>query len=120
MSAVIVRGGTCRLIFRPEGGLNVNDLGTPSIAVEQELTFLTPEVIVDVPNNRIYADLTEEDTIQLVEGLTTRVQAVFTDDETEAVYRFPIHQVTVIETLFGQFFPEEEEEEQEEEPQVGE
>ena len=120
MAANIVRGGTCRLIFKPEGGLHVDELGEPAIAIQQELTFLTPDVVVDSANNRIYADLKEEDTIQLVEGLETKVQAVFTDETTNDVYRFPIHQVNVTETLFGELFEEEEVEQTAEEPGEGE
>ena len=107
MATNIVRGGTCRICFYPQSGLRVESLGTPAIAISQELTFLTPEVGVDVENNRIYADLTEKDTIQLVENTETRVQAAFTNEVTGDVYRFPIHNVNVTETLFGSFSEEE-------------
>lgn len=106
MATTIVRGGTCRIIFKPLNGLQVADLGTPSIGISQELTFLTPDVTVDTANNRIYADLTETDTMQLVENVETRAQAVFTDDDSEVVYRFPEHYITVTATVFDSFYSE--------------
>lgn len=104
MAAIIPRGGSCRICFYPQGGLDVTDLGTPRIGIYQELTFLTPDVTVDSSNNRIYADLTEDDTIQLVEDVETQVQAVYLNDQDEIVYRFPIHKVTVTATVFDQFY----------------
>lgn len=104
MATNIPRGGSCRICFYPQGGLDVSDLGTPQIGIYQELTFLTPEVVVDTDKNRIYADLTEEDTIRLVEGVQTQVQAVYLNDEDEIVYRFPVHYVTVTATVFDQFY----------------
>lgn len=106
MSTTIVRGGSCRIVFRPLNGVRVADLGTPSIGISQELTFLTPNVTLDVTNNRIYADLTEEDTMQLVENVETRAQAAFTNDSTEVVYRFPEHYITVVATVFDSFYSE--------------
>lgn len=104
MAANIPRGGSCRICFYPQGGLDVTDLGTPKIGIYQELTFLSPEVVVDSTNNRIYADLTEADTIQLVEDVETQVQAVYLNDQDEIVYRFPVHNVTVTATVFDQFY----------------
>lgn len=104
MATNIPRGGACRLCFYPQGGLSVATLGTPQIGVYQELTFLTPNVTVDQANNRIYADLTEADTIQLVEDVETQVQAVYLNDNGEVVYRFPVHYVTVTATVFDQFY----------------
>lgn len=100
----IPRGGSCRICFYPQGGLDVTELGTPRIGIHQELTFLTPIVTVDSAKNRIYADLKEEDTIQLVEDVETKVQAVYLNDQDEIVYRFPVHNVTVTATVFDQFY----------------
>lgn len=114
MANEIVRGSNCRICFYPQGGLRVADLGDPVIGIRQELAFLLPDVVVDEDNNRIYADLTEYDTMQLVEGVTTEAQAAFTNDDGEVVYRFPVHQLTVSPTIFGIFFETIEEEEEEE------
>lgn len=115
MATTIVRGSTCRISFTPLGGLDVTQLGTPAIAISQELTLLTPEVVVDAENNRIYSDLKEEDTIQLVEGVETRAQAMFADEGGQSVYRFPVHPITVESTLVAELLVNEEEEEEEEE-----
>lgn len=104
MATNIPRGGSCRICFYPQGGLDVTELGTPRIGIYQELVFLTPTVTVDSTKNRIYADLKEEDTIQLVEDVETQVQAVYLNDQDEVVYRFPVHNVTVTTTVFDQFY----------------
>lgn len=105
MAVNIVRGGTCRIVFKPLGGLNVADLGTPEIAISQDITYVSPDnVVVDVANNRVYADLTEAQTMQLVDGAETKTQVVFTNEETQDIYRFPIHNLTVSETLFDKFY----------------
>ena len=104
MSTKIIRGGTCRISFYPRNGLRVIAMGTPSIGIRQDNVFLIPSVTIDNAKNRIYADLTEADTIQLVENVQTQAQAVFTNDETEVVYRFPIHELTVEESVFENFY----------------
>ena len=99
MAAVIYRGSTCRIKFRPLGDISVSDLGEPTIAIYQENNFLTPDnVVVDTENNCIYADLTEEDTILLSDGLETLCQAVYVDTN-DNVIRFPTHTLDVRRTL---------------------
>lgn len=112
MAVEIIRGSACRICFYPQGGLKVGELGDPAIGISQELTFLDLEAVVDEENNRVYADLMEVDTIQLVEGIDTVCQLVFTDDETEDVLRFPEHKLTVSPSLFGEFYESEDLEEE--------
>ena len=110
MAAVIYRGSTCRIIFKPLDGINVSDLGEPSIAISQELAFLTPDPVVDTENNRVYADLTEEETLTLVDGAETKAQIAYVDTEAESVIRFPVHDIRVESTLMWTLMEEEEEE----------
>lgn len=109
MAAVIYRGSTCRIVFKPLGGINVSELGEPSIAISQELAFLTPDPVVDTENNRVYADLTEEETLTLVDGAETKAQIAYVDTEAETVIRFPIHDIRVEPTLMWSLMEEEEE-----------
>lgn len=104
MGYSLPRGSSCRLCFYPQGGINVADLGDPVVAIKQELTFISKDAVVDVENNRVYVDLTEEDTIQLVENVETKVQVVYLNDDSETVYRFPIHNLIITDTLFERFY----------------
>lgn len=84
--------------FRPSGNLNVSDLGEPSIAISQNHAFISPDnIVVDGTNNCVYADLTEEDTIQLTANVQTKAQLAFVKNE--QVVRFPIHDITVKDSI---------------------
>lgn len=97
MAAIIYRGSTCRIRFRPLNGLSVSSLGEPTIGIKQGNIFVSPEnVTVDAVNNCIYADLAESDTIQLLGDVETVAQAVFVNGEN--VVRFPQHSVIVKDT----------------------
>lgn len=107
MAAIIYRGSTCRIKFRPLGGVSVSDLGEPTIAIYQDNNFITPEnVVVDTENNCVYADLAEEDTIMLSDGLETLCQAAYVDDNGEVI-RFPTHTLDVRRTLLWRLTEEE-------------
>lgn len=107
MAAVVYRGSTCRIKFRPLGDILVSELGEPTIAIYQENNFLTPDnIVVDTENNCIYADLTEEDTIVLSDGLETLCQAAYVDAN-DNVIRFPTHTLDVRRTLLWRLTEEE-------------
>lgn len=99
MAAILYRGSTCRIKFTPLGGIQVDDLGDPSIAIYQENLYLPlDDVTVDAENNCIYADLTQEETLLIAEGLETSAQAVYSKQD-GTVYRFPVHKIDVRRTL---------------------
>lgn len=116
MSAILYRGSTCRIKFTPRGGVHVDDLGEPSIAIYQENLYLPLDnVTVDSQNNCIYADLSQEDTLLIAEGLETSAQAAYSKPD-GTVYRFPVHRLDVRRTLMWTIDTGEEEEEEEETP----
>lgn len=97
MTAIIYKGSTCRIRFRPLNGLSVSTLGEPIIGIKQGNVFVSPETVtVDTENNCVYADLSESDTIQLIADMETTAQVVFTDND--QVIRFPQHAVVVKDT----------------------
>lgn len=103
MAAVIYRGSTPTITFRPTNGMKVSDLGTPKVAIVQNLVYIEPETVtVDGASNSISVKLTEEDTLRLVPGVETNAQQVW---KTEAgdIVRFPVHKLTVAETLMQEF-----------------
>lgn len=116
MSAILYRGSTCRIKSKPLGGLQVDTLGEPSMAIYQENLYLPlDDVQVDSVNNCIYADLSQTETLLIAEGLETTVQAAYSKPD-GTVYRFPTHRIDVRRTLMWTI--ETGEEEQEEEPVV--
>lgn len=108
MSNVIYRGSTPTIRFRPTNGMNVSDLGTPTIAIAQDMVFLTPEAHVDVEDNSVYVTLTEEESLRLVAGAPCKVQEAWLLDDGRNV-RFPIKELQVEETLIQSLAPESEE-----------
>lgn len=109
MATILYRGSTCRIKFTPLGGLHVSELGEPTIAIQQENSFIVPDdVTVDTVNNCIYADLAQEDTLLLAEGLETTCQAAYLKQD-GTVYRFPVHKLDVRRTLMWTIEPDEEE-----------
>ena len=69
---------------------------------------MTPDPVVDTENNRVYADLTEEETLTLVDGAETKAQIAYVDTEAESVIRFPVHDIRVESTLMWTLMEEEE------------
>lgn len=99
MPAILYRGSTCRIKFTPLNGLLVDELGEPSIAIYQENLYLPLDnVQVDSVNNYIYADLSQNETLLIAEGLETLAQAAYTKPD-GTVYRFPTHTIDVRRTL---------------------
>lgn len=93
----------------------MDDLGEPSIAIYQENLYLPlDDVTVDSGNNCIYADLTQEETLLIAEGLETTCQAAYSKPD-GTVYRFPVHNIEVRRTLMWTIDTGEEEEPPEEE-----
>ncbi len=105
MSAIIYRGASCRLKFTPQNGIQVSQLGTPVIGIYQLDYYFSPDVTVDTANNCIYADLTEENTIMLSDGVETTCQAAY-QLENGTTYRFPVHKLEVRRTVMWKLFEE--------------
>lgn len=101
MATVIYRGSTPTIYISPTNGMSVSDLGTPTVAISQDVEFLVPDVTVDSANNRLVVELTEEDTLSLTEGVETYIQAIY-DDGNGSIIRFPMHPITVVGTLIEQ------------------
>lgn len=102
MAAIVQRGASFRIIFRPLTNVDVSALGTPFISIQQELIEITPEAVVDAQNNLVYADVDETQSLALVDDVTTRAQLMFSNDDGTS-YRFPIHEIYVTDTLFGSY-----------------
>lgn len=98
MGTVIYRGSTPTIYISPSNGMNVNELGEPYVSISQDLTYIPLDVEKDVANNRLVCTLSEEDSLELVEGVDTYIQAVY-DFGDGNVVRFPIHRLTVLPTL---------------------
>lgn len=105
MGTVIYRGSTPTIKFKPLNNVKVSDLGTPTIAIVQELVYLSPEVVVDAEDNSISAKLTEEESLQLVEGVETSAQQVW-KQESGNIIRYPVHQLSVAETIMEEVEPQ--------------
>lgn len=114
MANIIYRGSTPTLKFTPTNGMQVSDLGTPTVAISQNLVFITPTITIDAANNCIKAKLTEEETLQLVAGVETKVQEAWLLPDGGNI-RFPIKTLKVEDTLIQTLEPEETTEETTEE-----
>ena len=98
MPLTIYRGSTPTIKFKPTNGMRVSDLGTPSVAIVQQLVFLSPEVTVDETDNSISVTLTEEESLMLVPGVETKIQQAWLLDDGSNI-RFPVQEITVAEGL---------------------
>jgi len=98
MSAIIYRGSHCRLKFYPQDGISVSSLGDPLISITQENYYLEPDVTVDTTHNCVYADLTEEDTLMMADGIKTECQVAYVTQQ-GVVTRFPVHTLDVRKTI---------------------
>lgn len=120
MASIIYQGTTPTIRFKLLNGMQVGDLGTPSVYISQALRFIAidPErITTDTSSNTISFKLTEEETLSLVDGVTTEIQAVF-EHESGDIYRFPVYAGLVIgrtlaDTMNPQETPEEEDETEE-------
>lgn len=117
MGMAIVRGASFRIKFKPTSNVNVGELGDPFITIAQELVALNPEAHVDTENNLVYADVDEADSILLVDDVETWAQLMFSNENGKS-YRFQIHDLTILPSLFGSRQDEIDERQQEEETPV--
>lgn len=106
MANIIYRGSTPTLRFRPTNGMNVSDLGTPVVALAQELVYMELDPSVDPDDNSISVTLTEEQTLRLVAGVETKVQQAWVLPGGGNV-RFPVKKIEVAESLIESLEPEE-------------
>lgn len=103
MGITIMRGSTPTIRMRPlTNDISVADLGTPSVAITQDMVYLNPDVDVDTTNNYISFTLTEDETLQLVAGVSTSIQQIWKDSN-DNIIRFPIHELLVEDTLIAGF-----------------
>lgn len=100
MGMAIRRGASFRIKFRPVSNVNFATLGTPFVTIQQELMELVPEAHLDTEHNLVYADVSEAESITLVEDVETQAQLMFSNSDGTS-YRFPVHDITVLPTLFG-------------------
>ena len=102
MGTVIYRGSTPTIKFKPLNGASVSELGTPAIAIAQELVYLNPEVTINADDNSISAKLTEEETLSMVKGVPTSAKQIWLQNN-GGVVRYPVHKLTVAETVMEEF-----------------
>lgn len=104
MSITIMRGSTPTIRMRPlTNDILVSDLGTPAVAITQDMVYLNPDVTVDSVNNYISFKLTEDETMSLVPGMATYIQQIWKNETNGDVVRFPIHELIVEDTLLSIF-----------------
>lgn len=120
MATSFYRGSTPTVRFYPQG-ISVTDasLGDPTVAIEQELAFLVfdgERVAADSSRNCISVTLTEDETLQLADGVATTAQLSFTNVEAETVVKFPTHDLTVLPSILDATMTDEEIEEIENAP----
>ena len=113
MATYIYAGGTPIIRFTPANGVRVDDasLGTPVIAViqgELALTYETDDLVIDPAANTISAQMSEEDTLTMVDGIPALAQLSFYNEQTGLVTRFPVHEITVLRSLLGGLVTQEE------------
>lgn len=101
MAAVIYKGSTATLRFKPTNGMTVGNLGTPYVAVSQNRAFIQPTATANTSSNTVTATLTESQTLLLTAGTRARAQMAFKDSTTGNVVRFPIHEIDVKDTIFS-------------------
>lgn len=98
MALVIYRGSTATLKFTPTNGMSVSELGTPTVAIVQNLVFLTPDVTINAADNSISVKLTEEESLRLVPDVETKVQEAWLLGDGSNI-RFPTKKIKVAESL---------------------
>ena len=104
------------IILRPQSDISVTDLGEPAVALTQDMVFINPDPVIDTVNNCISVTLTEEETLRFMAGIPVDIQQIWKTDNDEIV-RFPVHQLSVEDTIIAEFDDEVEPEEPEVEPE---
>ena len=129
MALEFYRGSTPTIRFRPLGNVDVTTLGEPVVAISQELVTLTFEnnvedeedrVDIDASSNSISVTLTQDESIQLADGMPTIAQVTWykysvsvVDGEdvytVTDVIKFPQHDITILPSILDIMLPEDEE-----------
>ena len=104
MATYIYQGSTPTIRFKPLDGISVADesLGAPSIVISQYDTFLSydgDELTVDAGTNTVSAKMSELDTLRLVDDSPALAQLIFANETTGEVVRFPVVELTILQTL---------------------
>ena len=104
----IYRGSTPTFKFKPIG-VDISDLGDPTVTITQELVFLELATEVDTDENCLLAYLDYADSLLLVPGVKASIQAVYTDEsgDTPKVVPFSVHELDVYQTHVEFEFDEE-------------
>ncbi len=78
----MIRGTTDRIQVYFKTDVEVEDLGTPSIAISQNLILIEPETFIaqDDVGPFVYCDLTEAESLSLVAGTFAQVQVTWSKD----------------------------------------
>ncbi len=95
----MIRGSTPLIKVYFKTDLHVSDLGTPSIAISQDLVLLTPEVNIatDEGGPFVYCTLTEEESLLLTANRNAQVQLTWVNGS--SVVKGDVHQMFVNPTL---------------------
>ncbi len=101
MAITIRRGDPCKLRFTPTNGMLLADLDEAGVAITQdmELIFFSEDDIV-VDGDSITIEMSGEDTMLLVDGVETEIQAFFAPEE-DQIIRFPIENITILPPAIG-------------------
>ena len=104
MATYIYQGSTPTIRFKPLDNISVTDasLGEPSIVISQYDTFLSYDgenISVDGSSNTVSAKMSELDTLRLVDDTPALAQLIFSNETTGEVVRFPVVELTVLQTL---------------------
>lgn len=101
MSITIRRGDPCTLKFVPTNGMSMTDLDDGGMAITQELELIVRSGDeVTITSEGMIVVLSAEDTMLLVDGAKTEIQAFFAVSEEESI-RFPIEDVIVLPPAIG-------------------
>lgn len=95
------RGSTPTIRLKPLGGLRVSDLGTPTVAMTQNLVYFSvsdEDIEIDTASNSISFKLPYQDSLRFVADVPTRLQQVWQKDDGSTVV-FPVHEIEVYDTI---------------------
>lgn len=95
------RGSTPTIRLKPLGGFKVSDLGSPKVAMTQELVFYSvdeEDLVIDAASNTLTFKLPYEESLRFVPGIPVQIQQVWQDDDGNTVV-FPVHDLDVLPTV---------------------
>lgn len=95
----MIRGSTPLIKVYFQTDVAISDLGTPSIAISQDLVLLQPDVSLASDENGpfLYCTLTEEESLLLTAGLSAQVQVTWANGN--QVIKGGMHKMMVEATL---------------------